>query len=41
MRIRSIPATFIVNDCAYEGYDIEFFENINEKDKENIKGKPL
>ena len=39
MRIRSIPATFIVNDCAYEGYDIEFFENINEKDKENIKGK--
>lgn len=39
MAIRSIPANFKLNDCVYEGYDLEFIENVSKEHKENIKGK--
>lgn len=39
MSMRSIPANFILNHCEYEGYDLEFIENVDNEYKENIKGK--
>lgn len=39
MAIRSIPANFKINDCTYEGYDLEFIENVSKEHKENIKGR--
>lgn len=39
MSIRSVPANFELKKCVYEGYDLEFIENINKEYKNNIKGK--
>lgn len=39
MAIRSIPANFNIDFSIYEGYDLEFIENIDKTEVEHIKAK--